>query len=83
MIKASSDNAKFTILNNRINGNEIVVNSKGNYNYRLLDMSGRNVQGGRMNIGFNRISSPTLTSGMYLMQIIDGTEVMTERLMVQ
>ncbi len=82
-IKSTSDDDKFSILNNRITNNEIVVHSKGNYNYRLLDMGGRTIQGGRMNIGFNRIASPTLKSGMYLIQIIDGTEVKTERLMVQ
>ena len=82
-LKSASDDTKFSILNNRITNNEIVVHSKGNYNYRLLDMSGRTIQGGRMNIGFNRIASSTLKSGMYLIQIIDGTEVKTERLMVQ
>jgi hypothetical protein len=82
-IKSTSKDVKFNILNNRITGNEIVAQSKGNYNYRLLDMGGRNIQSGRVNIGLNRISSPTLKSGMYLIQIIDGTEVTTERLMVQ
>lgn len=82
-IKSSSNEVKFNILNNRVTGNEIVAQSKGNYTYRLLDMGGRNIQSGRVNIGFNRISSPALKSGMYLIQIIDGTEVTTERLMVQ
>jgi hypothetical protein len=82
-LKSSSGDTKFNIMGNRISGNEIVVQSKGNYNYRLLDMGGRNIQSGRMNIGVNRISSTALQSGMYLIQIIDGTEVATERLMVQ
>jgi len=82
-LKSSSGDAKFNIMSNRISGNEIVVQSKGNYNYRLLDMGGRSIQSGRMNIGVNRIASNALLSGMYLIQIIDGTEVTTERLMVQ
>jgi hypothetical protein len=82
-LKSSSGDTKFNIMGNRISGNEIVIQSKGNYNYRLLDMGGRNIQSGRMNIGVNRISSTAIQSGMYLIQIIDGTEVTTERLMIQ
>ena len=82
-IKSSSTEAKVKILNNIISGQEIVVHSKGNYAYRLLDMGGRNLQSGRMTIGFNRLSAPAKQSGMYLLQIVDGAEVTTERLMLQ
>ena len=82
-IKSSSSEAKVKILNNIISGQEIVVHSKGNYAYRLLDMGGRNLQSGRMTIGFNRLSAPAKQSGMYLLQIVDGAEVTTERLMLQ
>jgi hypothetical protein len=71
------------ILNNVITGNDILVQSQGNYTYRLLDMGGRNLTSGRMNTGFNRIISPSIQSGVYLLQVIDGADIMTERLMVQ
>ncbi len=82
-VKAASNESKVKILNNQITGNEILVQSKGNYSYRLLDMGGRNLTSGRMNIGFNRINAPAIQSGVYMLQVIDGADVMTERFMVQ
>jgi len=82
-IKDVEHSAKIKILNNRISGNEIMVQSKGQYGYRLIDMGGRNLISGKMITGFNRITTPTLQSGMYLLQIADGTELTTERIMIQ
>jgi len=82
-IRTASNNAKVKILNNQISGNQILVQSQGNYSYRLLDMGGRNLISGNMNAGFNRIQSPAIHSGMYLLQVIDGADITTERLMVQ
>jgi hypothetical protein len=82
-VRATSNTSKVKILNNVITGNDILVQSQGNYTYRLLDMGGRNLTSGRMNTGFNRIISPSIQSGVYLLQVIDGADIMTERLMVQ
>lgn len=73
-------NSKYKLLSNMVTGNTIVVNSKGNYNWRILDMNGRNMQNGRMNNGYNRINTVSLSNGMYLLQVIDGTEISTEKL---
>jgi len=79
-LKETATSANYTLLSNRINGTELVVNSKGSYNWRLLDMNGRNLQNGRLTTGVNRLQTPTLNSGMYLLQVIDGTNITTERL---
>jgi hypothetical protein len=79
-LKETATSANYTLLSNRINGSDIVVNSKGSYSWRLLDMNGRNLQNGRLTTGVNRLQTPTLNSGMYLLQVIDGTNITTERL---
>jgi hypothetical protein len=38
---------------------------------------------GRLNNGANRIDAAALNSGMYLLQIIDGSEITTEKLIKQ
>ncbi|MBX9782221.1 MAG: T9SS type A sorting domain-containing protein [Chitinophagaceae bacterium] len=82
-LRADRSNAKYNLNSNFINGNSIVVNSNGSYNWRLVDMSGRQFASGRMNTGYNRIDAAALSSGIYLLQIIDGTEMNTEKLVKQ
>ncbi|MFO0414194.1 MAG: T9SS type A sorting domain-containing protein, partial [Bacteroidota bacterium] len=79
-LKEVATGASYTILSNRINTNEVVVNSKGNYSWRLMDMNGRSLQGGRLTTGINRLSTPAINSGMYLLQIADGQNITTERI---
>ncbi len=79
-VNASS---KYKLLSNIVTSSGIVVNSKGNYNWRLLDMNGRNLQSGRINNGYNRIDAAGLSNGMYLLQVIDGIEITTEKLVKQ
>ena len=76
-VNASS---KYKLLSNLVTGNSIVVNSKGNFNWKLIDMNGRNMQSGRISNGYNRIDAASLSSGMYLLQVIDGAEISTEKL---
>jgi hypothetical protein len=71
---------KYKLLSNLVTGNSIVVTSKGNFNWRLIDMNGRSLQSGRISNGYNRIDAAGLSSGMYLLQVIDGTEINTEKL---
>jgi hypothetical protein len=79
-LKETATSANYTLLSNRINGSDIVVNSKGSYSWRLLDMNGRSLQNGRLTNGVNRLQTPVLNSGMYLLQVVDGTNITTERL---
>ncbi len=75
--------SKFDVVTNIINKNEIALNSKGSYNWRILDMSGRAVANGKTSTGFNLLQTGAITSGMYLLQIIDGQEITTEKIVKQ
>ncbi len=74
---------KYILTSNIVRGNNISLNSNGSYNWRLIDMNGHNVSSGKMNTGFNQISAGNLTNGMYLLQVIDGTTVSTEKIVKQ
>lgn len=82
-LKEIKSNSKYNLLTNLITGNSIVVNSKGNFSWRLVDLNGRNLSSGRINTGFNRIDASALSKGMYLLQIADGSEITTQKLMKQ
>ncbi|MFT3846095.1 MAG: T9SS type A sorting domain-containing protein [Lacibacter sp.] len=74
---------KYILTSNIIRGNNISLNSTGSYNWRLVDMNGRNVSTGKINTGFNQLNTGSLTNGMYLLQIIDGAVISTEKIVKQ
>ncbi|HMO33983.1 MAG TPA: T9SS type A sorting domain-containing protein [Lacibacter sp.] len=74
---------KFTLVSNLITGNDILLNAAGSYTWRLVDMNGRSIGNGRTTTGINRIPAGGLGSGMYVLQVADGSELMTERLVKQ
>jgi len=82
-LREAGGGSKYSLLSNLVNGSSLAVNSTGAYNWRLVDMNGRNVANGKMNIGLNRINTNQLTNGMYLLQIIDGSEISTEKIVKQ
>jgi Bacterial pre-peptidase C-terminal domain len=75
--------SKVDVVTNIINKNEIGLNSNGSYNWRIIDMSGRALANGRTTTGFNQLQPGILTSGMYLLQIIDGGDMITEKIIKQ
>ncbi len=75
--------SKVDVVTNIISKNEIALNSNGSYNWRIIDMSGRALASGRTTTGFNQLQAGTLNSGMYLLQIIDGGEIITEKIVKQ
>jgi hypothetical protein len=82
-LREVSTQSKFDVVTNIINKNEIAINSKGSYSWRIIDMSGRALANGRTTNGFNVLQPGTLNSGMYLLQIIDGGEITTEKIVKQ
>jgi hypothetical protein len=82
-LREVGNNTKFDVVTNIISKNEIALNSKGSYNWRILDLSGRALANGRTNTGFNLLQPGSLSSGMYLLQIIDGNEITTEKIVRQ
>lgn len=82
-LQSTAEGAKYQIVTNQPGTKTIMVNSKANFAYRLMDMGGRNIQSGRMNIGNNSLGAGNLTTGMYLLQIIDGSETITEKILLR
>jgi hypothetical protein len=83
-IRATGGGTKYSLLTNLISGsNAIAISSSNQYNWKLIDMNGRNISGGRLNTGMNRIQTTSLVNGMYLLQIFDGNQVTTEKLVKQ
>jgi hypothetical protein len=79
-IRQVNSNRKYNLLTNIISQNSVVVNSNGNYQWRLVDMNGRQLSSGRFNTGSNRIEPGFMSNGMYLLQVIDGSEITTEKI---
>ena len=82
-LREVGNSSKFDVVTNIINKNEVAINSNGSYNWRILDMSGRALANGRTSTGFNLLQTGAITSGMYLLQIIDGNEITTEKIVKQ
>ena len=82
-LREVSGGSKYSLLSNLVHGSALAVNSTGNFNWRMMDMNGRIVANGKMNTGLNRINTTQLTNGMYLLQIIDGSEISTEKIVKQ
>lgn len=62
-------NSNYKIISNTIYNNQLIVNTKKIYEWRLIDMSGKKVSSGRFINGQNVIEMPN-NSGIYLIQII-------------
>ena len=82
-LNSANEGAKYQITGNQPGTKTIQVNSKSDFAYRLIDMGGRNIQSGRLNKGNNTLGAGTLNAGMYLLQIIDGSETMTEKIIIR
>lgn len=82
-LREVGNSSKFDVVTNIITKNEVALNSNGTYNWRILDMSGRSVANGKTSTGFNLLQTGAMTSGMYLLQIIDGNEITTEKIVKQ
>ncbi len=82
-LREVTNSTKFDVVTNIINKNEIALNSKGSFNWRVLDMSGRAVANGRTTTGYNVLPTGSINSGMYLLQIIDGSDITTQKIVRQ
>jgi hypothetical protein len=83
-LKEAQGNGNYKLLTNLVTaGNPITLTSKASYNWKLIDMNGRSFGTGTIGTGINRINPSKLSAGMYLLQVINGTEITTEKIIVQ
>jgi len=59
---------------------DVTINSIENYEYRLSDISGRIMKGGKGKAGTNTININNNPNGIYLIQLISNTQRTTERI---
>ncbi|MFN4285406.1 MAG: T9SS type A sorting domain-containing protein [Lacibacter sp.] len=71
---------KFKLVTNDVSSGSLALSSTGIYDWRLVDMNGRLLKNGKTTAGMNHIAMNNLSSGTYLLQVIDGTEITTEKI---
>lgn len=83
-LKEGNSGSNYNLLTNVISaGNAITVSSKETYSWKLIDMNGRRLGTGTINTGVNRIDAAKFNAGMYLLQIVKGSETNTEKIVIQ
>jgi hypothetical protein len=63
--------------------NEINIQSAKDYTYVLLDMNGNQLANGKGIIGSTKINTGRYASGMYVLKLLNGDQVHTERILKQ
>jgi hypothetical protein len=63
--------------------NSVQVTCSGNFNYMIVDYSGRAVAKGKLSPGATTIQTTNLVNGMYIIQFSNGQQQYAEKLMKQ
>jgi hypothetical protein len=79
----SQDHEKPVLLRDNLVRDVLTVYSKGNYNYQLLDVSGRVLVKGTLHPGINSLSVGNAVKGLLLLHWEDGGVQGTEKLIKQ
>ena len=64
------------------NGSEWVINTTGEASLQLIDMMGHTVSTYQLN-GTQSVSTAALTSGTYVMRLVEGTNIKTQKIVVE
>ena len=75
--KSSDDDVAFAFISN---GNFIVPDAEANATLQIVDMTGRVIVSG---VGIHTISVAGMSSGLYLLRLIDGDTVKVQKMMVR
>jgi hypothetical protein len=59
---------------------QVIVDAAADYDFKLADMSGRILQGGKGKAGTNTINISNSPNGVYLLQLISNNQRLTERI---
>ena len=71
--------SKPQLVGNIVTGKSLNVSSPANYDYQLIDQSGRMVAKGTIDKGYSTIYTPHITTGIYIIRFSDGTEQWSEK----
>lgn len=72
-------NIKPELIGNTITGNLLSVNSPGNFQYHIVDQSGRLLVKGKLETGFYSINIGSTRRGIYIIRFTDGIEQWSEK----
>jgi hypothetical protein len=67
------------IIGNVISNGEMRINSPGNYQYAVYNMSGKKLATGKLNNGTNHVQHHQLTSGVYVIKYVNSQEEWSEK----
>ncbi|MEP6616250.1 MAG: T9SS type A sorting domain-containing protein [Ginsengibacter sp.] len=79
----SANSSKKTFVVSTFVHDEIMVNAPEKYQFQLLDIAGKIILKGSHEAGVNRINISTAAEGMYILQLFNGQERHTERIVKQ
>ncbi|MBS1607266.1 MAG: T9SS type A sorting domain-containing protein [Bacteroidetes bacterium] len=68
---------------NVITDHSLHINSPGNYNFRVTDLSGKTLSKGLLTNGSNTINTAAMAAGMYFISFTNGKEQWTEKFVMQ
>lgn len=71
------------LVSNLITNNTIHVSSPGNFNYTLIDFSGKTIASGQLVNGINVIDAGVLIRGMYVVRYYGNNQQWTDKLLRQ
>lgn len=70
----SNNKTSYKLISNIIS-NQIEINTDKPYDWMILELSGRHILKGKLNIGVNKISVNLLSEGMYIIYLIDKNDI--------
>lgn len=61
------------LVSNLVSGNELVINSPGNFDYMIFDLNGKTIGRGQLKTGMN-LATAQMVNGMYLIRYSNGSQ---------
>lgn len=80
-LKGSSKPSRAATLTTNQFSNEMIWMSDAAADWRLMNASGLIVLKGRFSIGFNQIQTGHLPAGVYILQVVEGAEIRSTKMM--
>lgn len=78
---SQQNNNIFTV--NTLVNQQIVINSKENFSYRIMDMNARPIAAGKGIAGTNSVEMHSVASGMYVIELISNSKKEIKKLLKQ